>query len=110
MLDENIKDKIISRISSNIKYKKIILFGSWAKGNAHEDSDIDLVVILEENGFSKNFKEKMAKRKRVGSLFYDIKKKIPMDILVYTNDEWDKLNELNSSFIKELNETGIVIG
>ncbi|VVB87157.1 Nucleotidyltransferase domain protein [uncultured archaeon] len=29
------------------KLKKIILYGSWARGDAKEQSDIDLVVLLE---------------------------------------------------------------
>jgi predicted nucleotidyltransferase len=28
------------------RLKKIILFGSWARGDAREDSDIDLAVVL----------------------------------------------------------------
>lgn len=28
-----------------VKADKIILYGSWARGDAHSDSDIDLVVI-----------------------------------------------------------------
>lgn len=29
------------------RLKKIILYGSWARGEATEDSDIDLLIILE---------------------------------------------------------------
>ena len=29
------------------KLRRIILFGSWARGDATEDSDIDLLIILE---------------------------------------------------------------
>lgn len=43
-------DRVIDRFKKELKkYKihpeRIILFGSYAKGNAREDSDIDLVVI-----------------------------------------------------------------
>lgn len=31
-----------------IKYKKLILYGSFAKGTANNDSDIDLAVIVEK--------------------------------------------------------------
>jgi predicted nucleotidyltransferase len=29
------------------RLKKIILYGSWARGHATEDSDIDLAIVLE---------------------------------------------------------------
>ncbi len=33
---------------------KIILFGSYAKGTANQDSDIDLLVILDNNAMVPN--------------------------------------------------------
>jgi predicted nucleotidyltransferase len=30
------------------RLKSIILYGSWARGDATEDSDIDLLIVLEE--------------------------------------------------------------
>jgi predicted nucleotidyltransferase len=37
--------EIIDKISSNYNPEKIILFGSYAKGNPGEASDIDLFII-----------------------------------------------------------------
>jgi len=33
-------------IPSNLKVKKAYLFGSYAKGNEHEESDIDIALVL----------------------------------------------------------------
>lgn len=41
---EDIRKRLLERFSDNLKC--LILYGSWAKGTAHEDSDIDLLVIL----------------------------------------------------------------
>ena len=106
-LDKKIKDEIVSRITGNLKVKDIISFGSYAWGNPTEDSDIDLVVLLDENGFAKTFKERIDTIGRVSKLFYDLKAKIPMDILVYTKEEWKKADEVNSSIFKEIKNTGI---
>ena len=45
--------RIIEKLET-IKPYKVILFGSHAYGKAHEDSDIDLIVILNQKGISKN--------------------------------------------------------
>jgi predicted nucleotidyltransferase len=43
---ENIR-KFSSELSKKIKFKKIILFGSFARGNANADSDIDIAVVVD---------------------------------------------------------------
>ena len=41
--NEKIKDLYGARL------RKIILYGSWARGKADEDSDIDLLVVLKDD-------------------------------------------------------------
>lgn len=40
-----IKKFIIASSNYNIKYSDVILFGSYAKGNYHDYSDIDLALV-----------------------------------------------------------------
>jgi predicted nucleotidyltransferase len=35
-------------VKTHFDYKKVILFGSYAKGNFHEDSDIDIAVVFSD--------------------------------------------------------------
>ena len=50
----------------------------------------------------------MLKSREVISIsLLDIRKKIPIDILVYTKDEWQKLLEYDSSFMREIKIKGI---
>jgi len=44
----NIALKYANAVKSKYDFVKIILFGSYAKGNFHEDSDIDIAVILKD--------------------------------------------------------------
>jgi predicted nucleotidyltransferase len=37
---------VIDRIVSKFQPEKIILFGSWARGEAEQESDLDLLVVL----------------------------------------------------------------
>ena len=39
-------NEVIDRIARKFKPVQIILFGSWARGEAREDSDLDLLVVL----------------------------------------------------------------
>jgi predicted nucleotidyltransferase len=44
----NIAAKYADVVKSKYDFVKIILFGSYAKGNYNEDSDIDIAVILKD--------------------------------------------------------------
>ena len=35
-------------LAKQMKFKELILFGSHAKGTAHEDSDVDVAIIVHE--------------------------------------------------------------
>ncbi|MCH2228341.1 MAG: nucleotidyltransferase domain-containing protein [Candidatus Caenarcaniphilales bacterium] len=48
LTDEELKDTLddyLSALETEIKVDKALLFGSYAKGEAHEWSDIDLLII-----------------------------------------------------------------
>lgn len=79
---------ISKKIVDHINPEKVILFGSYAKGNPNDSSDVDLIVVRNTS---------LPKHKRaieIRRLFY--RQLIPMDIKVYTPDEFD--NELKSPF------------
>jgi len=44
----NIASKYANALKLKYDYVKIILFGSYAKGNFNDDSDIDIAVILKD--------------------------------------------------------------
>lgn len=47
-LTEEIKEIIVSNILKISNPKKIILFGSYARGDANENSDVDIILIKEK--------------------------------------------------------------
>ncbi len=78
-VDAKLLDEIVRRIVKTAHPKKIILFGSRARGSAKLTSDIDLLVIAES-------KEPRYRRSApLYGVLSDIL--IPMDILVYSPEE-----------------------
>ena len=85
----------VEPIVKNTEVQKVVLFGSYAKGIASEESDIDLYMF--SNGAI------------TGLAFYDLKSKIEDAF----NKEIDLLPDLdiipNSQVERQINETGVVI-
>ena len=59
--------------------KRIILFGSYARGTATEDSDVDLLVIMHR---TRSHGERMSVRIR-----HAVPRKFPLDLLVRTHSK-----------------------
>jgi predicted nucleotidyltransferase len=109
MMDDG---KYIPQIVNNIKELnpyKIILFGSRANGGFSEDSDVDLIVVLDSPGIAKNYDEKMKNKLLVRRQIYELNKKIPIDLIVYSKEEYNMVSESGSSFSKEMRDTGKVL-
>jgi predicted nucleotidyltransferase len=82
-----------------IHESKIILYGSFSRGNYHEGSDIDLVVI------SKDFKKK-GYWKRIEILANAITPIFaPIEAVAMTPEEWESGNSL----IVEFARTGEIV-
>jgi predicted nucleotidyltransferase len=93
--------EIIDKISSNYNPEKIILFGSYAKGNPGEASDIDLFII--KDSILPRYKRGLEVRRLLyGSM-------IPIDLLVYTPKEIELQKDKKYSFVYEVLNTGRVV-
>jgi len=88
---------------------KIILFGSHANGNPNKDSDIDIMVILDNDHVSKTYQERLDKKVYIRTLVLEVNQKVPLDILVYSKAELKKIKEYGNQFVEEIEKTGKVI-
>jgi len=57
-MSENYLDEV-KEILKELNPYKAILFGSYAYGDPNDESDLDLIIVLDKDGFSKNFNEKI---------------------------------------------------
>jgi len=87
--------------------KKVILFGSHAYGIAGEDSDIDLIVVLDKEAIPATYKERMTNRLLVRRALDALNRKYALDLLVYTIPEWKEFQDLGSAFSREVTSRGI---
>lgn len=77
----------------------MILFGSRARGDHHEGSDVDLVLIKKTN---RRFTD------RIGEVLRLYTGKEPLEPLIYTPQEWKEM--LGRDFIQGILEEGVEIG
>jgi len=101
-------DKLIDLLKSSDPYK-IILFGSHANGHPNEHSDIDLVVILDNDHVAKTYQERLDKRLRIRKSVIEINREVALDLLVYSREEWRIVKDYGNCFIDEIEKTGKVI-
>lgn len=105
-------NNITSNIVERLKYlnpHKIILYGSFAYGNPDKYSDIDLLVVLNNDEMPKTFEEKINHKIAVRNCILDINKKISIDLMVFTKPMYNRFIELDSMFSKEILLKGKVI-
>jgi predicted nucleotidyltransferase len=101
-------DNLIFSLKPSDPYK-IILFGSHAKGNPNENSDVDLMVILDNDHVSKTYAERLNKKVLIRNLVLEINRKVPLDLLVYSKEELNLLKKYGNYFIDEIEKTGKII-
>ena len=101
-------DLLIETLKQSDPYR-IILFGSYAEGTATEDSDIDLVVILDNDDVAKTYEERLNKKLYINKLVRNINYKVALDILVYSKQEYKIVKDYGNYFIDEIERTGKII-
>ncbi len=99
---------IIEKLKTIQPYK-IILFGSCAYGVPNEDSDIDLLVVLNSETMPQNFQENMDNKLFVRNVLQELNKHVSIDLIVHTRPMYKKFNEMGSMFSRELLERGQVL-
>ena len=100
-VNEELLQTITTRITEAIRPQKIILFGSWARGERDPHSDIDLLIIQESS------LPRPQRYAQVRRLFWGMG--LPMDILVYTPEEFARYQSVPGSFTHTVAREGKVL-
>lgn len=81
--------------------EQIIVFGSYARGEADERSDLDVVIIKQTE---KRFLDRLIEAARC--LDNDLGK---VDVFVYTREEFEEMRQRGNPFIEKVVTEGRVI-
>lgn len=92
---------ISNRLKKEYKAEKVILFGSYVRGDAVEDSDIDLLIIAPR---AQKFFKRMA---TVVRIMRDLRYGLPLSPVVLTSEELKARIERGDQFIQGIVEKGV---
>ena len=94
-------DEIVRQIVENFQPQKIILFGSYARGNPRPESDVDLLVIMETP---------LKEAKQASLIDQSLERDMfGLDLIVRTPKNMAKRIALGDSFLKEVMVQGKVL-
>ena len=89
-LDENLLETATQGLVAEFQPEQVWLYGSHAWGNPHDDSDVDLLVVLRDSDETPIRRAQRAHRCLRGL-------RMPKDVLVETRQEVDRVKGLKTS-------------
>jgi predicted nucleotidyltransferase len=96
---KDIREKVRA-IVENYDPEKIILFGSHASGIPNQDSDVDLMIIINTERSTWELSVEISQM---------LKHSFPMDIIVRTPREIDRRLQQGDFFLKDIMENGKIL-
>jgi predicted nucleotidyltransferase len=100
-VDENLLNEVVQRILTVTNPDKIILFGSYARGDANKDSDLDILIIQPSD---------LPRYKRSTPIRLALLGVFPSkDIVVYTPEEVEEWKTASASFIANVLREGKIL-
>ena len=93
-------DEVVHQIAEQFQPQKIILFGSYARGNHRPESDVDLLVVMETD--LKESKQSLAIRQYLNIFF-------GLDLILYTPEHLKERIEMGDYFVQDILSEGKVL-
>ena len=98
-IPSTLHEEVVRRLVDEFHPEAIYLFGSHAWGQPDVDSDMDLLVIIEESGEKPIQRAIRAQRSLRGV-------KVPIDVLVKTRQEFEKYIPVKASLEAQIAREG----
>ena len=91
----------VDRIAASFKPRRIVLFGSYARGSPTEDSDVDLLITRQRRS--------MSPLTAAGRIRVQLGVPFPMDLIVRSEADLRRRIGAGDYFLREVLETGITL-
>jgi predicted nucleotidyltransferase len=98
-----IMEQIVTLITSKVSPERIVLFGSYARGENKKNSDIDILILM------KNLKNE---RQVTGLLYRELLKDdiaIPVDFIAVDYDKYNELKDKIGYIYKTIDREGQIL-
>ena len=101
-VERKVLNGIINSLVEEFRPEEIHLFGSHAWGSPHEDSDLDLLVVVSQSDETPRQRASRAYRCLRGVM-------VPLDILVKTRSEVRRFQDVRASLVSQVFENGKIL-
>lgn len=100
MIRLNVIKQYVKVLTREFSPKRVVLFGSYAKGHPTVDSDVDLLVVMDHSGDSAD--QALQIRRRIPRTF-------PLDLLVQSHAEMQRRLARKDMFFLSIMRAGRVL-
>ena len=100
MVERKDIDRLGSEIRKRFHPRRVILFGSYAKGSATEDSDVDIFVEMEHAGREVDAAVDIRMQTRP---------RFPVDLLVRSPKKVDERLRMGDTFVRDILDNGATL-
>ncbi len=101
MFDYGKAEEAVRKIIASVNPKMIIVFGSVARREARDDSDLDLLVVFEGDVDEKQMYYS------ISGLFIGLH--LPFDLIIMSEDKFNRYKDDGFSFTHEVVSTGEIV-
>lgn len=100
-MDSSLLKEITRTIVAHFNPRRIVLFGSHARGEVGPDSDLDLFIEMETD-------RRPPERAIAVSALFGLRK-WPLDVVVYTPEEVQRLKNIKGTLLSTIESEGKVL-
>jgi len=101
-LSTELLHEIVRRLIDALHPKGIYLFGSHASGQANDDSDVDLLIVVADGNASMRTLARQGRQSLRGL-------RVPVDLVVCTESEMETWSKVNCNLIHTVVEKGQLV-